>query len=452
MGRPKRLAAGALLLLLPESFVDATIRGVAPEDQQKYPQGPGSSFGCLKEKKEVPFESVNDNYCDCSDGSDEPGTGACSGQEETLFYCPNAGGTPQLVYASRVGDGICDCCDGSDEADLLERRPNAAKACPNTCVEDGEREKQEREKKLADLREGVKSKEETIEKARKEISDAEAELKVLEEEIPKLEKVVEQAKAKKEEAEAIRFQKDCKTEMPRLRDEVTTLKARIKELEQEVENLKPKEEKKEEKKVVSEYAKWMENAEEEITKDGDEAVADALAEDDSAPSAYTTTTTTADSSKTAEEIQLEEELSTAETAVKEKKDSKRDSEKKINLVPQEYLGYYDLADKCLEFKTTEYTYKLCFFNDAKQDYTQLGRWEGFKGPKEALFSDGAMCYGGPARSLKVVFECGAEQIVTDLFEPSRCAYQATVKHPGACDLADASALEKPPVRHPKDEL
>jgi len=57
---------------------------------------------------------VDDNYCDCSDGSDEPNTSACSNllvQKET-FHCRDGSG---MIYASRVADGIKDCPDGSDE-------------------------------------------------------------------------------------------------------------------------------------------------------------------------------------------------------------------------------------------------------------------------------------------------------------------------------------------------
>ena len=73
-------------------------------------------FLCTKDGIELPLQYVNDDYCDCSDGSDEPLTSACSHID---FKCKNGHiiGHPDRMHMSsgRVNDGICDCCDGSDE-------------------------------------------------------------------------------------------------------------------------------------------------------------------------------------------------------------------------------------------------------------------------------------------------------------------------------------------------
>lgn len=34
---------------------------------------PGKEFTCLTSGEVVPWEFVNDDYCDCKDGTDEPG-------------------------------------------------------------------------------------------------------------------------------------------------------------------------------------------------------------------------------------------------------------------------------------------------------------------------------------------------------------------------------------------
>jgi hypothetical protein len=58
---------------------------------------------------------LNDNYCDCPNGSDEYTTSACSHLlvSKAVFRCGEGSNT--TIFASRVGDGIIDCPDGSDE-------------------------------------------------------------------------------------------------------------------------------------------------------------------------------------------------------------------------------------------------------------------------------------------------------------------------------------------------
>ncbi|RUS72304.1 hypothetical protein EGW08_019936 [Elysia chlorotica] len=95
-------------------------RGVSLEKASFYV---GTEFKCLSNGKTIPMEHVNDDYCDCEDGSDEPGTSACS---NGLFYCENKPYKGSYIMSTRVNDGICDCCDGSDEYD-------GTISCENTC-------------------------------------------------------------------------------------------------------------------------------------------------------------------------------------------------------------------------------------------------------------------------------------------------------------------------------
>lgn len=49
------------------------VRGMNPDLAQHYVPAADGTFTCIDGSNKVPFSRVNDNYCDCFDGSDEPG-------------------------------------------------------------------------------------------------------------------------------------------------------------------------------------------------------------------------------------------------------------------------------------------------------------------------------------------------------------------------------------------
>ena len=114
-----------LFLLCSNSFIPP--RGSNPDTWEKYRNAidiEKNIFHCFSSNKTIDLKKVNDNYLDCEDGSDEPGTSA---SQKGYFYCQNAGDTPKLIPFWSVGDGICDCCDGSDEIG------NSHVKCKNVC-------------------------------------------------------------------------------------------------------------------------------------------------------------------------------------------------------------------------------------------------------------------------------------------------------------------------------
>jgi hypothetical protein len=86
------------------------------------------TFSCDGDRTQISMSYVDDDYCDCEDGSDEPNTSACSMYASSRFECKSAHIElgRQILYASRMDDGVCDCCDGSDEPSIT---------CPNRCTQ-----------------------------------------------------------------------------------------------------------------------------------------------------------------------------------------------------------------------------------------------------------------------------------------------------------------------------
>lgn len=149
-----------LLLIVGASAVEVQRpRGVPLSKRQFYEEG--KPFTCLDGSRTIPFDRVNDDYCDCHDGSDEPGTAACPNGN---FHCTNAGFRPMFIPSSRVNDGICDCCDTTDEY-------NSGAVCQNTCRERGRQERESMQKIVAIAKEGFQLKQQLIQEAKRGIED-----------------------------------------------------------------------------------------------------------------------------------------------------------------------------------------------------------------------------------------------------------------------------------------
>mmetsp|Transcript_39000 Transcript_39000/g.69880 ORF Transcript_39000/g.69880 Transcript_39000/m.69880 type:complete len:548 (-) Transcript_39000:39-1682(-) len=181
----------SLVLIHAASSSDALPRGADPAAAAAYVAARSSgTFACLDGSRQVPLHAINDDFCDCVNGSDEPGTSACP---RGTFYCKNLGHTPKVLPSSFVNDSVCDCCDGSDEAKGV---------CENECLSSAKVHMQELEKKLSHYSEGLQMREEYVLKAAEAKQSWGKRLGELDIEIEEHQKLVEGLRVQKEAIEA----------------------------------------------------------------------------------------------------------------------------------------------------------------------------------------------------------------------------------------------------------
>jgi len=497
--RPSLLAPAALCLVA-RAMARAAVLGVAPDDQPKYD---GMTFQCLNgEGAPLPAEAVNDEFCDCADGSDEPGTGACAGLDNTLFFCPNEGGTPKRLYASRVGDGMCDCCDGSDEASLASRRPNVN--CTNTCWEEGREERVQVQRRNDELRAGLKTLAESRAWGLAEKERLRAELARLKAELPALEKALEATSVKRATSEGKsgvcmwRQTGGCDPDGPRepkkdrsctraipgrdsgycdcngnfkrelsepgfncetsptpnchsvckpLEKEATEARSSAQEEGKEVvspaaskEEQQPSQEASDiEQAQVSEYAKWMDGAA-SMLGSGDNSAEKPSVDDGNERGAQETT------------VGLSEQKA-AQKLVDANKERTRKVQATLASLPDSHLVYSSLLGSKLSVSSNSgKDYQVMFFEDAKQDNQLLGRFKEWNGPRTAIFEGGSRCWSGGERKLYLHFQCGLTPKLGDVRELEHCKYEASVWHPGACDDEERDEKPETKVLGPRGEL
>ncbi|KAG5986093.1 hypothetical protein E4U54_005623 [Claviceps lovelessii] len=180
-------------------------RGVGPEYVSHY-QGK-TEFTCISDPSiKLSFDRVNDNTCDCPDGSDEPGTAACAridplSPDQPLpasgvvsssaklalpgFWCENKGHIGAYVPFLYVNDGMCDhdlCCDGTEEYGHV-----GGVKCENRCAQIGKEYQRLAREKRQKMERAAKQKNVMLSEAQKLRREAEAELAQLNSDIAALE-------------------------------------------------------------------------------------------------------------------------------------------------------------------------------------------------------------------------------------------------------------------------
>ena len=487
-----------LLLMATDAAQSTSVRGVALEMASFY--RPGKEFKCLDGSSTVPFDYINDDYCDCADGSDEPGTAACP---NTKFYCQNKGHVPLHLLSSRVNDGICDCCDGSDEwAGYVN--------CPQTCEEEGKKLAEEIKKKRDIQEQGHKKRLEYADKGEQKVNDYRQELTKLESEYDIVSAEVETLRQAKDEAEEPEKQakdahherwEETKAERKEAKrtadareafdwldgdsDGLVTLEEVMSHTkldndgdgevtEQEAQDYLDQQQSVDFETFKDQSYDVMADKLRESMKEGDREVAEVsdeekerlkeLEEDYEDDEDDDEKVEDEDMPPYDEDTKILIEMADqARSDFKEAESRKKDLDKKkdelntyLNMQLGEKYEFGPIFEECFEYTDREYTYKLCMFKKVTQrsknggKETSLGTWDKWDGPENALYSimkysNGEKCWNGPNRSATVTLRCGQEDAIVSAGEPNRCEYALEFVTPAVCTKPPSSGSFGPHV-------
>ena len=444
---------------------------------------------------------INDEYCDCRDGCDEPGTSACSNGR---FHCVNRGHRAESIPSSRVRDGVCDCCDGSDEVGVGGYAVRVV--CKNTCSLAGASRRAALEFTVSDQRKGLDKKRALCDNApgeRKEwLATKQALQKKVQMATARVETAKEAERVASEEADKVNLEvAQFETVEDAVREDDEVDDAREGDLSEEsIANVSREDELEEtdEDRGQRIARQWIKTDSEatgiEIegaggakqgTEQGSEPVPDTKQKrlvdvDDENVSVTPEKSATRfgglgswfssksnKKSVTSAERLARARVSKATSAHSAAKLSLTTSEKKVTEITAElekvsndlsrFVGhkaeFQHMLGKCYSAKVDKYTYQICPFAEAKQDGVKLGVMQPLKvedfesgsavkpNPVTFKFKDGEQCWNGPRRSMTVSLICGSESKLGDVTEPSRCEYAAVFTTPAACTDLELETLE-----------
>ncbi|KAF6834581.1 glucosidase 2 subunit beta precursor [Colletotrichum plurivorum] len=232
-------------------------RGVGPEFAKFFQSK--ESFSCISNPEvKLSLKQINDNTCDCPDGSDEPGTAACAhldplsppqpfagsatGTTNTTnalpgFWCSNVGHIGAYVPFMFVNDGHCDydiCCDGTEEYGKV-----GGVKCENKCNEIGKEYRRIEAERNAAIEKAAKRRRTMAKESRELRRRVAAKADSLKEEVKTLEAKKEELETKLQETERAERGKVVKGEGSggKLGNLVSQAKGRIQELRETLEDV-----------------------------------------------------------------------------------------------------------------------------------------------------------------------------------------------------------------------
>ncbi|EGD76348.1 hypothetical protein PTSG_01048 [Salpingoeca rosetta] len=440
-----------------------SFRGAKPQDLHRY-EDAKDKFTCFDGSASIPVTAINDDFCDCADGSDEPGTSACSNGQ---FYCANKLHTPLLLRSTRVNDGVCDCCDGTDEY-------NGLILCENTCEEAGRAAREEAERMRRVQREGFAQKQTLIQQGQQAKQEKAARKAQLEQEVEEVARKVDDLEQKKMDVETP--EREAKEKFDATWKETVAAQAnRAKRWLFDLLDIN--------KDAVITLEEAKQHPEFDEDKDGavsEEELMSVFDDDDDSALSDEEAQVTFEFFTESIYPDIKSRFSEREGAVKEHTDADKppydediqalisaaeearqaftaaenqrlDLQRELETI-EKHLGFdvghhsefFPLLEECFDIVDREYRYKLCMFDRVTQEpknggrSTSLGSWQGWETEagqpnySQATFAHGEKCWNGPERSTQVMFVCGTETKVVEVGEPNRCEYMMRVETPAAC--------------------
>ena len=412
--------AVALLVFSPVPLKCSTTRGVSPERRHLYS---GPSFLC-GDGTSIAIQNVNDYYCDCEDGTDEPGTSACShvNAAEKEFYCPNEGHIAKWIFRSHVDDGVCDCCDGSDEQEGF---------CPRNCAALAAAQAAQEQQETDVRRQGLQQKRDLIERALQIRKERKIELEAAKERYTVKQRELEEFEMKKKEQEMLEDKE---------REALEESKKRNASVSGDWEH-----------DAASFHEEYIHDLQDQISPDRHRRYRDKddiNIYDEIDDYGY-------DSKPKYERPEAKVAREIYQSQLREKWATQREVEtlqRELGTPFGEQDAFLPLHGKCYFKIHKGLNHTLCMFHDVTQENPDrpdrgisLGRWTDFgeAGTAEEdeeyqrdfstmWYEHGDSCWSGPMRHTVVRAVCGNTTEISDISEPSVCNYVITLRTPAIC--------------------